>query len=343
MITVAITGDVADKNRVCNVPLSAEEQIEAIHECHEAGAHMCHLHVRDTDSRCSWKPELYETVLEGVETHCPGMIMQFSTGNYAPSPEARSACLELGPDMASLTCGSVNFRNTRPGQDLSAARVFINPHSEIQHLAQAMQSQNVKPDIAIFDLSMLYSTAELVERGLLTPPFRFMYVMGGHMALPAEKEVLEIFLSETRRVFQGHEFSWVGVGVGWAHSKVCEWSLELGGHMRTGFEDSLMTQRGKYAKSNADLVRHVIGLAEKAGRPLATETEARDILGLPRQRRGMPPVGERPNSSDYLNSIDEATYHSSTLYMSLVASNRFQKTTTLQQGSVVPYIKDGSS
>merc|ERR1711977_196359 len=196
MITVAITGDVADKVRVCNVPLSVQEQVESIHECHEAGAHMCHLHVRDqTDSRCSWKPELYEAVLEGVDKHCPGMIMQFSTGNYAPSPAARSACLQLHPDMASLTCGSVNFRFSRPGQDLSAARVFVNPHEEIEHLAQTMQSSSVKPDIAVFDLSMIYSTAQLFERGLITPPFRFMYVLGGHMALPAEKEVLQFLVS----------------------------------------------------------------------------------------------------------------------------------------------------
>merc|ERR1712167_372230 len=96
------------------------------------------------------------------------------------------------------------------------------------------------------------------------------YVLGGHMALPADKEVLQFLVSETQRVFQGHDFSWTGVGIGWAHSQVCKWSLELGGHMRTGFEDSLMTRRGKYAESNADLVRHVTGLAEKAGRPLAT-------------------------------------------------------------------------
>merc|ERR1711977_125722 len=323
MITVAITGDVADKVRVCNVPLSVQEQVESIHECHEAGAHMCHLHVRDqTDSRCSWKPELYEAVLEGVDKHCAGMIMQFSTGNYAPSPAARSACLQLGPDMASLTCGSVNFRFTRPGQDLNAARVFVNPHAEIEHLAQTMQSHSVKPDIAVFDLSMIYSTAQLFERGLIAPPFRFMYVLGGHMALPADKEVLQFLLSETQRVFQGHEFSWAGVGVGWAHSQVCEWSLELGGHMRTGFEDSLMTRRGKYAESNADLVRHVIGLAEKAGRPLATLSDARTTLGLPPQRARMSPPPLRPHSSHYLDSVDEVTYHSSALYMSLAASNR---------------------
>jgi len=311
MITVAITGDVADKVRVCNVPLSVQEQIESIHECYEAGAHMCHLHVRDTDHRCSWKPELYEAVLEGVNKHCPEMIMQFSTGNYSPSPATRAACLKLGPDMASLTCGSVNFRNSRPGQDLSAARVFVNPHAEIEYLGRAMEAHNVKPDIAVFDLSMIYSTAELFERGLLAPPFRFMFVMGGHMALPADKEVLQILVSETQRVFQGHEFSWVGIGVGWAHSKACEWSLELGGHMRTGFEDSLMTRRGKYAESNADLVRHVIGLAERAGRPLATMPEARMILGLPPQRAPMPLPQDRPHSSHYLDSVDQVMYHSS--------------------------------
>ena len=82
---------------------------------------MCHLHVRDTDSRCSWKPELYEAVLEGVDKHCPEMIMQFSTGNYAPSAATRSACLQLRPDMASLTCGSVNFRYSSSSLYMSLA------------------------------------------------------------------------------------------------------------------------------------------------------------------------------------------------------------------------------
>ena len=122
--------------------------------------------------------------------------------------------------MLFALCRSVNFRFTRPGQSLDAARAFINGHRDIEFLADAMQTLGVKPDIAIFDLSMIYSAAQLFERKLISPPFRFMFVLGGHMALPAEKEILQFLLAETTRVFAGQPFSWCGVGVGWNHTRV---------------------------------------------------------------------------------------------------------------------------
>ncbi len=46
-----------------------------------------------------------------------------------------------------------------------------------------MLDLDIKPDVAIFDVSMIYATADLVKRNLISLPVRLMFVVGGHMAL----------------------------------------------------------------------------------------------------------------------------------------------------------------
>jgi len=206
------------------------------------------------------------------------LIVEFSLGNYAPTVEKRIDCLKHKPDMASLCPGSVNFKMSRPGE--FTAKQFLNSHEDIEIICKSMLENNVKPDVAIFDISMIYNTADLIRHGLIKKPVRLMYVMGGHMALEARRPLLEFLISESKAVLGEDNFNWCCVGVGWNHSTTQKWSLELGGHARTGFEDSLMISRGKFATSNSELVRNVVSLAEQTGRRIATPSEARQILGL---------------------------------------------------------------
>eukprot|EP01122_Echinamoeba_exundans_P016078 TRINITY_DN8043_c0_g1_i1.p1 TRINITY_DN8043_c0_g1~~TRINITY_DN8043_c0_g1_i1.p1 ORF type:complete len:336 (-),score=49.74 TRINITY_DN8043_c0_g1_i1:30-1037(-) len=280
LITVAITGDVATQERV-SVPITPSDQVDAICKCFEAGARMVHVHVRDQDGKPSWEYEQYQKVLQGSRSRCPDMILQFTTGNYAPNISERAKFLDLRPEMASLTPGSVNFRASRPGKD--TAKKYYNTHEEIDFLAQKMLHLDIRPDIAIFDLSMIYATADLLRRGLLKKPMRLMFVLGGHMALEARREVLEFLVKEAENQFGppgGDSWTWCGVGVGWNHESIQRWTLELGGHPRTGFEDSLMIKRGKFAKSNDELVKYIANLCQEFERPVATPQQARSILGL---------------------------------------------------------------
>jgi len=276
VITVAITGDVAQQSRV-NVPVTPKQQIEQIVQSFEKGARMVHIHVRDDNGKPTWDPKKYQEVIEGCKKYCPEMIVQFSTGNYAPNIEERLKCLELGPDMASLTPGSVNFKSSRPGA--GTATRYINTHEDIDALSTKMLELNIKPDVAIFDLSMIYSTADLVRRKLIKLPVRLMYVLGGHMALESRKEILEFLIRESHHCF-GDNFNWCAVGVGWNNPAVLKWNLELDGNPRTGIEDTLMLKRGVFAKDNADLVDFLTKMVLQAGKRIATPEEARSILGL---------------------------------------------------------------
>src|SRR3984893_2395779 len=80
IITVAITGALPRKKDNPAVPVTPAGQTRAIHQAFEAGASLVHVHVRNPDESPGSDPELYGKVQEGVRKHCPGMIVQFSTG-----------------------------------------------------------------------------------------------------------------------------------------------------------------------------------------------------------------------------------------------------------------------
>ena len=268
IITVAITGSVPTKKDSSAVPITVPEQIESTHAAYEAGAALVHVHVRNDDGTTSSDPEKFGRFLAGIRKHCPDMIVQFSTGGRSGLGKERGGMLHLKPEMASLTTGSVNF----------AKIIYENHPTLINDLASSMLAHDIKPEIEIFDLAMLYNAAKLVADGLLKPPVHVQFVLGIPGALPADREVLEFELRQLARMLPGA--TWTAAGIGRHQLAVNEWSLELGGHCRTGLEDNLKFDKVRLAQSNAELVQRVAELAGKFDRPVATPAEARRILGL---------------------------------------------------------------
>jgi uncharacterized protein (DUF849 family) len=80
IICVAITGSVPQKSDNPALPITVSEQLESTHAAFEAGASICHAHVRNDDGSPSSDPDKFALLKEGLEKHCPGMIIQFSTG-----------------------------------------------------------------------------------------------------------------------------------------------------------------------------------------------------------------------------------------------------------------------
>ena len=59
-----------------------------------------------------------------------------------------------------------------------------------------------------------------------------------------------------------------------------DWAISSGGHARTGLEDNIRLDRETLAPSNAALVKRAVDICEKVGRPVATPSQAREMLGL---------------------------------------------------------------
>jgi len=268
IITVAITGAVPKKKDNPAVPVTPPEQIESTHEAFEAGASLVHIHVRNPDESPGSDPEMYGRVQEGVRKHCPGMIVQFSTGGRGRDMSQRGAMLHLKPDMASLATGSVNFPD----------RVYENPPDFIEALAKAMLDNDIKPEVEVFDLAMLYNAANLVKKGLLKSPPHVQFVLGIPNAMPARRTVFDFLRSEIKAVLPGA--TWVAAGVARFQWEVNQWCLETGGHCRTGLEDNLKIEADRLAASNAELVKKIADNCARFDRRPATTAEARQLLGL---------------------------------------------------------------
>ncbi len=268
IFAVAITGSIPRKKDNPAVPVTPSEQIESTHEAYEAGAVLAHIHVRKPDESSSSDPALFAQIQEGLRKHCPDMIQQFSTGGRGRDPAERGSSLSLRPDMASLATGSVNFKTI----------VYENAPQLVDDLAKAMLDYEIKPEIEIFDLAMLYNAANLVARGLLKAPAHVQFVLGIPNALPPRREVVEFMLSELDEFLPGA--TWTAAGIGRFQLPMARLSLELGGHVRTGLEDNIKLDRNTLAPSNAALVKQCIAQCEEFDTRPATAVEARAMLGL---------------------------------------------------------------
>jgi 3-keto-5-aminohexanoate cleavage enzyme len=270
VIAVAITGSVTRKRDNPAVPITPQEQIESTHEAFEAGATLVHIHVRNDDETSSSDPDRFALVQEGVKRHCPGMIIQFSTGGRGRDPSARGSALYLLPDMASLSTGSVNFPTI----------VYENSAALVAELAGKMRGYSIAPEIEIFDLSHIHAARRLIDQKLMHERPHVQFVMGVLNAMPARERLLDILLAETIHVIPGA--TWTAAGIGRYQSQVMSWALERDADaIRTGLEDNIRIDKERLAKSNAELVTIATDLCARYDRRPANVLEARSLLGLP--------------------------------------------------------------
>ncbi|MFH6782062.1 MULTISPECIES: 3-keto-5-aminohexanoate cleavage protein [Methylobacterium] len=269
VIAVAITGSVPRKKDNPAVPTAVAEQIESTHQAFEAGATLVHIHVRNDDESPSSDPDKFAAVQEGVRKHCPGMIVQFSTGGRGRDPSARGLSLVHRPDMASLSTGSVNFPSI----------VYENHATLVNDLAGSMHKNGIRPEIEIFDLSHIHGAKRLIEEGLMDAHPHVQFVMGVKNAMPADEHLLDILLAETRRVIPGA--TWTAAGIGREQARVMGWALARGADaVRTGLEDNIRVTKDRLAASNAELVSLAAEMVTRHNRKVATPAEARAVLHL---------------------------------------------------------------
>lgn len=268
IICVAITGSLPRKTDNPAVPISVSEQVESTHAAFEAGARIVHAHVRNDDETPSADPEKFARLKEGLDRHCPGMIIQFSTGGRSGAGQARGGMLSLRPDMASLSVGSNNF----------PTRVYENPPDLVDWLASEMKTHGVKPEIEAFDLSHIHQAARMNADGRIPGAIYIQFVMGVKNAMPVDRPTFDFYIDTVKRLMPAAE--WCGAGIGLGQIVMNEWCVAAGGHARTGLEDNVRIDKSTLAPSNAALVQRVVDLCARYERPIATVAQARAMLGL---------------------------------------------------------------
>ena len=268
IICVAITGSLPTKNNNPAVPISIAEQVESTQEAFEAGASIAHCHVRDDDGKPTSDPDRFTQLKEGLEQHCPGMIIQLSTGGRSGAGRDRGGMLPLSPDMASLSVGSNNF----------PTRVYENSPDLVDWLASEMIAHDVKPEIEAFDLGHIVQATRMAADGRLKGPLYVQFVMGVKNAMPVDEPIFDFYIKTLNRL--APDAQWCAAGIGPAQLTINEWAISKGGNTRTGLEDNVRIDRDTLAPSNAALVQRAVDMCDKYERPVATWSQARAILGL---------------------------------------------------------------
>jgi 3-keto-5-aminohexanoate cleavage enzyme len=271
IVNAALTGMIPRHDRVPHVPVTAEAIVEDAVACHAAGATIVHLHARDAREAPTWRREAYAEFVPEIRRRCPGLIVCVTTsGRTFGELEQRADVLALDgearPDMASLTLGSLNFRDGPS----------VNSIATVRALAERMRERGIRPELEVFDTGMAYLAGVLAAEGLLEPPLYANVLLGGINTAPARADTLAQLV---RELPEGTV--WAAAGLGGFQLPANGLAIFMGGHVRTRLEDNpWLDHATREPATNAGLVHRVAALAELAGRRLATTDEARELLGL---------------------------------------------------------------
>jgi 3-keto-5-aminohexanoate cleavage enzyme len=267
IISAALTGSWPTKDQNPALPVTEEEIAQSALDCWRAGAAIVHIHVRDDAGNVTCDPNRYAKVRDLITEAGSDVIINMSTGGGAgqTTDEDRMAPVDLKPEIASFDCGSLNF-----GQ-----RVFVNSPQFLVELADRMNRQGVLPEIECFEPGHVQNALRLIDEGKLKPPFWFQFVLGVRGGSPGTAKQL---LHLVEMIPEGSH--WSICGIGRAQLQLGLIAMAMGGHVRTGLEDNLYYHKGELAKSNAQLVERLVRIASDVGRPVASPSEARELLGL---------------------------------------------------------------
>jgi len=267
IITAAISGAEVTKEMNPAVPYTIEEFVREAGLAYEAGASIIHLHVRYDDGTPTQDKERFRVVMEAIKAKYPDVIIQPSTGGaVGMTDDERLQPTELSPEMATLDCGTLNFG----GDD-----VFMNTENTIKYFGEKMIERGIKPELEVFDKSMIDMALRLGKKGYIKSPMHFDLVMGVNGGISGELRDF-VFLRGSLPA----DATYTVAGVGRYEFSLAAAAIIDGGHVRVGLEDNVYISKGVLAKSNGELVEKVVRLAKEFGREIATPAETRKILGL---------------------------------------------------------------
>ncbi len=281
ILTCALTGVLTDPARH-PVPVTPEEMASAAKEAYDAGASIMHVHFRQQGQGMgrfpSWEPELAATICDAIRAVCPDALINMSTGVMGPDVSGPLACLErVKPEIAACNAGTLNYLKTRSnGQWAWPPMVFDNPVEKVQTMVKAMDKLGTIPEFECFDLGILRSVKLFVENGWAPEKPETNLVMGVSSGMPADPQLLDVLVN-----YLVEGCTWQTTVIGrqdvWA---VHQRTAELGGHLRTGVEDTFYLPNGERCRGNGDLIEALATCAQQAGRVVASPQETRALLHL---------------------------------------------------------------
>mgnify|MGYP001426099260 FL=1 len=281
IITCALNGVLTDP-RQHSVPVTPAEMAAEAKRAYDAGASVMHIHLRSQGEGKghlpSWDPDLSAEVQAAIRAACPGVVINHTSGVVGPNYQSALDCIRrTRPEVAACNAGSLNYLKVKAdGTWAWPPHLFDNPVDKVAAYLDVMREARSLPEFECFDTGIVRCVDMFRRVGLYSGPLQYNFVMGVESGMPADPELLPILLR-----LKAPDANWQVTAIGragiWALHRRC---AELGGHMRTGLEDTFYRADGAKVTSNGPLIEEIAGLVRAAGRTVASPAEARAILGL---------------------------------------------------------------
>ncbi len=279
IVTCALTGVLTNPQHH-PVPVTAAEMAQEARRAFEAGASIMHCHFRDQRPGLghmpTWDVGVVSEIADAIREACPGVVLNFSTGVMGADISGPVACLEqCKPEMAALNAGSLNYlRTRRNGQWAWPPMLFDNRVAKVQAFLDVMGANGVTPECECFDTGIVRSIRMFQQVGMLGPNPHVSLVMGVASGMPAKASWLPLLVEELPS-----DAHWQTIAIGrqevW---EVHRASAELGGHLRTGVEDTFYLPDGAKTEGNGPLIETLVRYAREAGREVVSPDEARALV-----------------------------------------------------------------
>ncbi|MBH24052.1 MAG: 3-keto-5-aminohexanoate cleavage protein [Myxococcales bacterium] len=280
IVTCAMNGVLTDPNQH-PVPVTPEQMAQQAREAHDAGAAVVHIHFRRQEPGMgrmpSWDPDVAAAICDAIRAEVPELLINMTTGVVGRDVSGPKACLErVRPEIAAMNSGSLNYlRTRRDGRWAWPPMLFDNPVDKIEEMLEAMRGLDVVPECECFDTGIVRSLSMFERNGMLKAPYTVSFVMGVASGMPARADLLPILVDEAPEGCSGWQAIVIGRQSVWPVHRRC---AELGGHLRTGLEDTFYLPSGEKVSGNGPLIEAIVGMAREVGREPATPAEVRELL-----------------------------------------------------------------
>ena len=281
IVTCALTGVLTNPANH-PVPVTPTQMADEARRAADAGATVVHVHFRNQASGMghlpTWDPTVCAEIIDAIRSACPELLINSSTGVMGDDLSGPLGVLRrTKPEIAAMNAGSLNYlRVRRNGQWAWPPMLFDNSVDKIERFVKVMHEEGIVPECECFDTGIVRSVGMLRSVGLLDDPIHVSFVMGVASGMPAKASWLPLLIEELP---SGASFQTICIG----RSEVWEVhraSAELGGHVRTGVEDTFYLPNGDKTDSNGPLVEALVDIVRSAGREPATPAQTRRAYGI---------------------------------------------------------------
>lgn len=294
IVTAAISGGIHTPGMSPYLPITPQEIAADAVRAHEAGAAVCHIHVRNPQTGQPVSDvNIYRETISRIKSRCNMVICITTGGGLGMTAEERLVPVSIfKPELASFNAGSVNFALfhaldrynnfkfdwERRYLAMTEDYIFPNTFKSMKDFARIFGENDTKPEFEVYDSGMINNIAFMIEKGQVKKPVYIQFVMGVLGGITPSSENLLFLVDYAKKLIGDFEFSVCVAGR--TQFSICTQSLLIGGNVRVGLEDNLYLEKGIMAKSSAEQVSKIVKIAKELGIEPATSDEARKILGL---------------------------------------------------------------